>query len=131
MGFFQHANAVIAGGRGGGEQREALRHEKHAVQLLSVVFVGIWIAIFVTAAPFAVSVRNLFVDRSNVANNLLALGQVVAFVLLLWFAEGVMLRLWTEQTQGYYRRVVHSYVAIASYGDPAMDVPSDLPTTAQ
>ena len=43
--------------------------------------------------------------------------------MILWILEGITLRLWTEQSTRYNRRLVHSYISIASYGDPAMDIP--------
>ena len=59
-GFFQHANAVVISNRGGDIQRDELRHEKHVVRLLAVIFVGIWILIATLVWPFIIGVIALF-----------------------------------------------------------------------
>ena len=123
-GLFQHANAVVIGNRGDDNQREALRHEDYAVQLLSVIFVGTWILIVATffgPVVFAVGAAcKQSVCRSAMIRKL---GWAVMFLVVLWFVEGAFLRLWTEQSIRYNRKLLHAYIAIASYGDPAMDIP--------
>ena len=125
-GFFQHANAVVMGDRGYEDQREELRHEKYTVNLLSSVFVGTWLLIGATVlGPFFYAGWKLLTCHRNKAR-LLQLFHAVLFIFLMWIAEGFTLRLWTEQSIRYNRRLVHAYIAIASYGDPAMSIP-DLP----
>ena len=119
-GFFQHANAVVIGDHGGDGPRDELRHEKHVVRLLSIIFVGIWLLFFVALlGPFVTAVWDMLKKRRHWK----ALVRAVVFLAILWILEGMTLRLWTEQSKRYNRRLVHFYVAIASYGDPAMNIP--------
>lgn len=132
-GFFQHANAVVLSDRGGDEQREELRREKYTVYLLSVLFVGTWIVVLATlAGPMLVAVCSsragiLKAWTGHGIRALAPLGKVFLALLLLWVAEGFILRLWTEQSVRYNRRLLHAYVEIASYGDAAMDIAPAAP----
>ena len=135
-GFFQHANAVVIGDRGSDAQRDELRHEKYIVYLLSVLFVGIWILIlpiFFVLLPVAfcqlvfecytelkATQRPRSMTRIWGISKRLVTAIFVFF--LLWCAEGFILRLWTEQSVRYNRRLLHAYVNIAGYGDPAMGI---------
>ena len=122
-GFFQHANAVVIGEHGSESQRDELRHEKYIVRLLSVSFVGTWILIIaIFFGPF-VSAGYSAIWSQHCKEGLLRLRAAVVFLLLFWVVEGAILRLWTEQSIRHNRRLVHAYIAIASYGDPAMDIP--------
>lgn len=123
-GFFQHAHAVVMGERGYEDQREELRHEKYTVKLLSSVFVGSWLLLGATVfGPLFFAGRKLLSCHRNKAR-LVQLFHAVVFIFLVWTAEGFTLRLWTEQSIRYNRRLVHAYIAIASFGDPAMDIPN-------
>ena len=124
-GFFQHANAVVMGHRANDGHRDELRHEKHVVRLLSVIFVGTWVLLLTTLVGLVCSVGLTVLNKKKKRHH--ALIRTVLLLLLLWILEGLTLRLWTEQSIRYNRRLIHAYISIASHGDPAMDMePSSI-----
>lgn len=121
-GFFQHANAIIRE-RASDETRGMLSREASIAEFLSVVFVSVWVLFFATLfGPVRKSLMPLIVQPGK--KELWGkLAKNITFLAWLWIAEGIALRLWTEQTTLLDRRVIYSYLAIASEGDPAMGVP--------
>ena len=118
-GFFQHANAVVIGRHGSAGQLDELRHDRHAIQLFSVIFVGTWMLLLATLCGPVISSSVAFLKGHGTYRPLC---KALLFLLILWILEGLTLRLWTEQSRGGNRRLIHSYVTIASYGDPAMGI---------
>lgn len=118
-GFFLHANAVVISERGSAGQRDELRHDRHAVQLFSVIFVATWMLLLATLCGPVLSASVKALKGQGAYRSLY---RAVLFLLLLWIFEGLILRLWTEQSRGSNRRLIHSYVTIASHGDPAMGI---------
>ena len=108
-------------------QREQLRREKYTVYLLSVMFVGTWILLLATlVGPVPIGAwrvgSSLWTGAGAPRKAWVFVGQALVALILLWIAEGFILRLWTEQSVRYNRRLVHAYVYIAGYGDGAMDI---------
>lgn len=125
--FFQHAQAVIRQ-RGGDYTRGLIARETSIAEFLSVVFVSIWGLILVALfGPFAKSAMHLVKKPSSATGA--AFVANAAFIAWLWIAQGVGLRLWTEQTKSLDRKIIYSYIAVTEGKDPAMYL--DAVTDAQ
>lgn len=121
--FFQHAQAVIRE-RGSGETRAMLSRHTSVAEFLSVVFVAIWmLALATVIGPVRRFLMQLVAGPWSKALPGKLVENLVIFAWL-WIAQGIALRLWTEQTRFLDRKVIHSYLAITSGEDAAMDAPS-------
>ena len=127
-GLFQHASAFVTE-KASGATKNRVRRERYAVELLSVVFVGIWIVLLAKVfGLFKGSLRERWFWFKGIGwpRRGKVMLTFILTVLGLWIAEGVAIRLWTEQLKGYDHTLLSSYATVASFGDPAMGIPAPV-----
>jgi hypothetical protein len=127
-GFFQHVKATVEA-RGNERVLADLRRGLTSLKLLSTFFfdalvllvaflVGLarWLGSRRGAGERAPTVR---VDRKE---RLRRFALSLWWGMLLWLCVGGTLRLWTEHTVSWHKRLLHAYVVIAADGDPVVGI---------
>ena len=113
-GLFQHADAAIFAS-GKHDLIEGIRVEDNALKIHRILLLGVLVT---SVVSFFALGRWLILERGSLT--VLAVLREVTLAMAAIFMVFLSIRMWTEQSKRLYKRVIHSYVAVALESDERM-----------